>query len=428
MLRAIILLAAIDALLYAAPRVRLVPIAPGHARNSINATIFCHPAATHGDTQYVAFYDAAGFVVLAKRRLGGTNWETRRTEFQGNIKDAHNGISIAVDGNGRLHMSWDHHGHPLRYVRSIRPGAIELTSKMPMDGLKENRVTYPEFFNLPGGDLLFLYRDGASGRGDSILKRYHVRSGKWSTVQELLIDGQGGRNAYTNQVVIDGQGNWHLSWCWRERGDASTNHDICYAVSADQGKTWKKSNGEVYHLPITVDTAEIAHTVPLKSDLINTTTMAVDSQGRPRIATYFRPPGAAAPQYHIIWFGGSAWHASQIGNHKGSWSLSGGGTRSIPMSRPLILIDRKDTTHVIFRDDELGGRVTRAYTASLRPPAWRFESLTEENLDRWEPTCDRALWERLGVLHLFYQRVGQGDGEQWADLPPQMVSILEWQP
>jgi hypothetical protein len=38
------------------------------------------------------------------------------------------------------------------------------------------------------------------------------------------------------------------------------------------------------------------------------------------------------------------------------------------------------------------------------------------------------LWQRDGVLHLFKQRVGQGEGETLEDVPPQMVSVLEWTP
>jgi hypothetical protein len=34
-----------------------------------------------------------------------------------------------------------------------------------------NRVTYPEFHALPGGDLLFLYRDGGSGGGNLAMNR-----------------------------------------------------------------------------------------------------------------------------------------------------------------------------------------------------------------------------------------------------------------
>jgi len=70
------------------------------------------------------------------------------SQFSGNAVDAHNVISIIVDGDGYLHMSWDHHGHPLRYAKGIEPGSIELGEKEPMTGSMEDKVTYPEFYKL----------------------------------------------------------------------------------------------------------------------------------------------------------------------------------------------------------------------------------------------------------------------------------------
>ncbi|HZB45741.1 MAG TPA: hypothetical protein VE360_10875, partial [Pyrinomonadaceae bacterium] len=61
--------------------VRTFPIAEGWAANQVNAVIFRrNSVTTHGDTQYVAFYDADARVVLAKRKLDTTAWEIRRTE------------------------------------------------------------------------------------------------------------------------------------------------------------------------------------------------------------------------------------------------------------------------------------------------------------------------------------------------------------
>lgn len=129
---------------------QLIPIGLAWSGNSVNANILRHNSlVSHEDKQYVAYYDEDGYVVLAKRNLGSANWEIRRTPYQGNIKDAHNSINIMVDGDGYLHMSWDHHGDPLRYSRSQAPGSLELTPKMPMTGQKESRVTYPEFYRLP---------------------------------------------------------------------------------------------------------------------------------------------------------------------------------------------------------------------------------------------------------------------------------------
>jgi hypothetical protein len=135
---------------------------------------------THERTQFAACYDAEGVMVLATRQIGADRWETRRTTHKGRVADAHNAISLVVDGAGVLHVAWDHHDSPLNYARGIAPGSLELAPKQAMTGERETRVTYPQFYRLPDGDVLFLYRDGASGRATSCsnatrLRRPHGR-------------------------------------------------------------------------------------------------------------------------------------------------------------------------------------------------------------------------------------------------------------
>jgi hypothetical protein len=60
---------------------RLVDVGPGWANNSVNAVVFRKNAlASHGDTQYIAYYDNDACVVLGKRKLCGTHWELQRTQ------------------------------------------------------------------------------------------------------------------------------------------------------------------------------------------------------------------------------------------------------------------------------------------------------------------------------------------------------------
>ena len=411
--------------------VRLVPIAEGWAKNQINAVIFRrNSVTTHGETQYVAFYDADARVVLAKRKLDTTRWEVRRTEHTGDARDAHKSISIAVDGDGFLHVAWNLHDTPLQYCRASRPGALELARETPMLGRREDRVTYPEFYNLPGGDLLFLYRDGASGGGNLILNRYDVETRRWSRLHDNLISGEGLRSAYW-QMAVDARGAVHLSWVWRETPDVMTNHDLCYAKSQDGGRTWRKSSGEKYRLPITAASAEYVLRIPQGSELINQTSVAADARGRPYVATYWRPRGTKVPQYHLVYHDGTRWRASQVTRRTTPFSLSGRGTRRIPISRPQVAVaSRRGGTRVVvvFRDSERGGRVSVAVCDDLQKGEWAIKDLTDEPVGMWEPTYDSALWERRKELHLFMQRVGQGQGETTEDVPAQTVSVLEWKP
>lgn len=409
--------------------VRVVPVGIGWARSSVNAVIFrTSSVVTHGRTQYTAYYDDSAHVVLAKRDTGSTHWQIERTSYANDVTDAHNAISLAVDGSGVLHVAWAVHNKALHYARAVAPGSLTLGAPMAMTGVREEQVTYPQFYALRGGDLLFVYRDGRSGSGDVLVDRYDVTSREWRVLHHPLIAGEGRRNAYVNQLAIDARGGWHVSWVWRESPDVATNHDVMYAYSPDEGRSWRTSSGARYTLPITAETAEVAWAVPQGSELINQTSMTVSAAGRPMIATYWRVAGSDVPQFQLVWHDGARWHASQVGARTTPFRLSGGGTKRIPISRPQVLAGRGGAVYVVFRDAERGGGITVARSTDASHARWSLSPLLATSVGQWEPTYDAELWRARGRLALQVQRVGQGDGESLEDVAPQMVSILEWTP
>ena len=401
----------------------------GWARSSVNTVVFrTNSVVTHGGTQYTAWYDDSARVVLAKRRLDADRWTVRVTPYMNDVTDAHNAIVLAVDGDGILHVAWAEHARALHYARGISAGSLELGPSVAMTGEHEQEVTYPQFYAIKGGDLLFVYRDGRSGKGDVMLNRWDVRRHAWHVLAHPLISGEGARNAYMNTIAIDGRGGWHLSWVWRESPDVASNHDIMYARSTDEGRTWATSKGVRYTLPITASSAEVAWAVPQGHELINQTTMTVDRGGHPMIATYWRPDSLEVPQLQLVWHDGTRWRANQVGTRTLSFRLSGGGTKRIPISRPLVLAGRDGAVHVVYRDEERGDGITVATSRDAWRTKWTVSSISAESVGQWEPTYDPGAWERFGRLFLFVQRVGQGDGESLENLPPQPVSIVEWRP
>ncbi len=412
-------------------------VGTGWAQNSVNTTIFRkNSVVSDQNRQYAAYYDESGHVVIAHRNLDSEDWTAERTQLTGNMKDAHNSICIAVDGDGFLHIAWDHHNTSLHYAKSTKPGSLEFAEIPSMIGSEEHSVTYPEFYSIAGGDLIFLYRDGGSGRGNLVMNRYHTASKTWSRVQTKLIDGENKRNSYWQAYVDPNSESIYLSWTWRETWDVSTNHDICFAKSSDGGKSWVRSDGTPYVLPITAATAEYAALIPQNSELINQTSMCSDSDGNPYIASYWTPAGSKVPQFHLVHYDGYAWHNSQITKRETPFSLSGTGTKKIPISRPQILADSTgDTTkaYLIFRDIERDNRPSMAYCDDISSPEWKFKDLAEIDTDQWEPSYDLPLWSREKKLALFIQRTAQGDGyasegqEKTVELPPQPVYVLQWQ-
>lgn len=404
--------------------VHLSEIGQGWSGTSVNAAVFrTNSVITHGDTQYVSYYDPEGYVTFAKRTHGSDNWTVNRTQYKGNVRDGHNVICIGVDGDGYIHAAFDHHGHKLHYAKSTAPGSLDLGPLQPMTGIDENKVTYPEFYTLSDGDLLFVYRSGASGRGNMAINRYDHRTGKWHRVQDSLLDGEEQRSPYW-QVYVDKNDVIHVSWVWRETWLVETNHDLCYARSADGGLTWQKSDGTQYSLPITASNAEYAWQIPQSSELINQTSMTADAGSNPYIVTYWRSRDSQTPQYRLVWNDGSSWHQREITDRKSPFSLSGGGTKMIPIARPRVVADGNSIV-MVFRDAERDSRVSIAKTTSGPTGDWEISDVSDFNVNAWEPSLDSDLWRRDKKLHLFVQNVSQGDGEKVVNSDPTPVYIIE---
>lgn len=398
------------------------------AQNTINGVVFRkNSVVTHNNIQYVAWYNPENKVMLAKRKIGTKNWQIKQTQHYGNTSDAHCSISIMVDGDGYVHMSWDHHGNKLNYCKSLDSGSLELSDKTIMTAYSEHNVTYPEFHKMPNGDLIFFFRSGASGKGNLVLNYYSIKEKVWTRVHDVLIDGEGERNAYW-QACVDLTGTIHLSWIWREKGDVLTNHDMCYAQSTDFGKTWKKSTGEKYNLPISIASAEYAARIPQNSDLMNQTSMFADSDGNPYIATYYTPKKEKTPQYHVIFKKDKKWEIRQLTNRKKPFSLKGGGTKKLDLSRPQILVNesnKKKKIILIYRDIERENKVSLSISTDSDFKNWKVKDITDFSVGDWEPSYDTELWKTQNKLHLYVQKMGQGDGEKLEKMLPQPVYIWE---
>jgi len=79
-------------------------------------------------------------------------------------------------------------------------------------------------------------------------------------------------------------------------------------------------------------------------------------------------------------------------------------------------------------DAERGGGISLASSVDATRQRWTTGELLTTSVGQWEPTYDLQRWREHGVLSLFVQRVGQGDGERLEDMAPQMVSIVDWRP
>jgi hypothetical protein len=145
-------------------------------------------------------------------------------------------------------------------------------------------------------------RTGASGAGDLVLFEY--RGGAWAYLGQFLNGTRADNNAYLFGIEYDDTGLdtgdlLHATWTVRETPNASTNHDIYYAYSKDQGRTWRNNAGNV--VATTGSNPLVANSTGLRvvaigqnRGLMNQESQVVDSAGHVHVLASHLPPSASS--------------------------------------------------------------------------------------------------------------------------------------
>jgi hypothetical protein len=156
------------------------------------------------------------------------------------------------------------------------------------------------------------------------------------------------RNAYLNGLTYDQNGRLHVTWCWRETGDPMTNHDLNYAWSPDEGKTWfnglNSKIGERGKTLLTLDSADLKIVnIGMNRGLANTTTQAVDSHGHPHLVTFHLPddlprqPDWISTRQKVHYF--HYWR-----DEKGRWNRN---ELALSGTRPQMCFDEADNAYIV---------------------------------------------------------------------------------
>ncbi|MEU7906868.1 BNR repeat-containing protein [Actinoplanes sp. NPDC049118] len=195
-------------------------------------------------------------VGVSRGKLPSGPWQNLRlTDYATTSTDSHNTISIGVSRqDGTVNLAFDMHSSALRYRRSVAGlatspdtaawqasgfGAVQST----LTGAGMPTLTYPQFLTTPAGALQLALRTGTSGAGDEVL--YEYASGAWTSVGRFIDGTTANNNAYLFGIEYDSTGLLHATWTVRETSNVSTNHDLFYAYSRDNGRTWRNNAGSV---------------------------------------------------------------------------------------------------------------------------------------------------------------------------------------
>lgn len=340
---------------------------------SINGVSFQqHPVITHKGYQYVGYYNDERHVCVARRRLPEARWEVlEMKDYHFASNDRHNVISVGICANdGTIHLAFDHHNDTLHYRVSkagvaSSPDAVAWEANLfgpVIPSLEEGNIivmTYPRFWQTPDGGLQFCYRRGKAGNGDRMIVDYNAETKRWENTRQ--IDSREGmfeddigksdrRCSYPNGFDYGPDGKLYTTWVWREPG--VRNHDLMYAYSPDQGKTWFNNDGKSSGKPMDLHTPGLKVVdIPRNMGLTNTNGQAIDSQGRVHVILAHgndetlkkarqendneRAALMQARRYQHYWRDDAArWHHRELPLVAGN--------------RPKILMDKHDNAFVIY--------------------------------------------------------------------------------
>ena len=293
---------------------------------------------THGERQYIAYYNANRNMVVGQRNLNDPEFQlhvmpaTYRETHGGTSTvlgwDSHNSVTLGIDKEGYIHLSGNMHVNPLTYFRSTEPSDIStLEQVMQMVGTEEDRCTYPKFMNDRNGELLFHYRDGGSGNGNEIYNIYNTETKTWSRLLDTpLTDGRGLMNAYQSQPTLMNDDWYHVYWVWRDTPDCSTNHDLSYMKSPDL-KNWFNAFGEPVTLPATLDNKSlIVDPIPVGGGIINLAARLVLDENNNPVFVYHKFDPEGNTQLYIARLNGQEWSYKPVTEWDYRWFFSGNGS------------------------------------------------------------------------------------------------------
>jgi hypothetical protein len=320
-----------------------------YGKSIVDTTWAGHPVGqslvTHGNDQYVVYYNADRQMVVAQREIDSDTWVKQPLDtFIG--WDSHNYVTMAVDRDGHLHVSGNMHNVPLIYFRTTTPGDVTSVVRVPtmVDSATEQKVTYPVFLHGPSGELIFRHRDGMSGSGADLYNIYSETTQQWQRLlDQPLHDGEGLRNAYVYGPTLGPDGYYHITWVWRDTPDAATNQRLSYARSPDL-VNWEKSDGTPLQLPITYSTGEVVDPVPMNGGILNgMTKIGFDAQDRVLISYHKYDNDRNTQIYLARLENNGEWTIKQVSDWEGSWTVSGKGSLNaqVNVSSVSVLPDGK---------------------------------------------------------------------------------------
>lgn len=303
--------------------VQLESVGPMSPRN---VAAWWSPIVSAGGAEYVSYLAANSPQddVFVARRGSGASWETRDTGVNATYDPGHTQTSMAIDGDGYLHVAYGMHNNPMRLVTSNFSenvtGGFSAPSSAAISAFAGGSYTYPNMTTAPNGDVYMIVRDQRSSYASQQgrLFRFDNSVRTWSELPPFA--GQSGTTVYPDQVLADASGDLHILWEWAAGGAQAARHYGSYARFDPDTNTYFRADGTAYPAgPIRIATADIyqglegAETFAPNVHGVQSAKLALDDQGRPLIAYGYSTNGTdSAYQHRFARWTGSEWTRSVV--------------------------------------------------------------------------------------------------------------------
>ncbi len=205
-------------------------------------------------------------LMISRKKIGSGKWVTVKLPHKNTLigpkkewGDSHNTISVGVSKtDGTIHIFYDHHNDPLKYIVSKKNTAFVKDSEFKIGIFNKTRgylaagepirITYPKVTENNQGDLIVNYRKGSAVGGNEMIHVYNGKKSTWSKAK-MVMRGAGkpdvevkDRNyAYAPPPVLAG-GNLYYGFSvrWaRKKDDGVLNEDLYVANTGSKMDTWK---------------------------------------------------------------------------------------------------------------------------------------------------------------------------------------------
>ncbi|RTE82651.1 hypothetical protein BHE90_002789 [Fusarium euwallaceae] len=172
--------------------------------------------------------------------------------------NGHNTPSIAVDGDGYVHVFTSMHNEPWNYFRSSSANSatlVDRSSEMPDHTL---RVTYPVVKRDADGNLWMIVRGQSSNDGSArggYFYKYTTSSKKWARIS--IFAYRTGYSVYPDDIQFSSDGDVHLQWEWAKFPASGVRHEGSYVRYTPSSNKYRSASGATVTLPITQETKDI---------------------------------------------------------------------------------------------------------------------------------------------------------------------------